>query len=127
MNFYRSDFKHKIYGLYTGKYGMMEWHNDLKTTHEALSILISRLTELSVIIAYTFTKPEMSRFTTPEMSRFTTPEMSRFTTPEMSRFTTPEMSRRPMSAPRSISNRTMLGSSMQSNSKVSSSVFCIFI
>ena len=21
MNFYRSDFKHKIYGLYTGKYG----------------------------------------------------------------------------------------------------------
>ena len=23
MNFYRSDFKHKIYGLYTGKYGML--------------------------------------------------------------------------------------------------------
>ena len=22
MNFYRSDFKHKIYGLYTGKYGI---------------------------------------------------------------------------------------------------------
>ena len=23
MNFYRSDFKHKIYGLYTGKYGIL--------------------------------------------------------------------------------------------------------
>ena len=23
MDFYRSDFKHKIYGLYTGKYGML--------------------------------------------------------------------------------------------------------
>ena len=25
MNFYRSDFKHKIYGLYTGKYGKFEF------------------------------------------------------------------------------------------------------
>ena len=25
MNFYRSDFKHKIYGLYTGKYGMYRY------------------------------------------------------------------------------------------------------
>ena len=25
MNFYRSDFKHKIYGLYTGKYGSAIW------------------------------------------------------------------------------------------------------
>ena len=25
MNFYRYDFKHKIYGLYTGKYGSAIW------------------------------------------------------------------------------------------------------
>ena len=35
MNFYRSDFKHKIYGLYTGKYGMYihyQWPRHLAVT-----------------------------------------------------------------------------------------------
>ena len=36
MNFYRSDFKHKIYGLYTGKYGTNDFLTDM---HAAFSFL----------------------------------------------------------------------------------------
>ena len=39
MNFYMSDFKHKIYGLYTGKYGTVLIN---MTLPDALSHLVGR-------------------------------------------------------------------------------------
>ena len=43
MNFYRSNFKHKIYGLYTGKYGSLDVNLGLFGTHYKRKVTLLKL------------------------------------------------------------------------------------